>query len=456
MSIEKNDSGLLMCLIIFVAVFCMILTGTISLSLTQTIILAYVYTIIFVLAVLMSKRVNALSAGMMILYYSLIEGIGIPLAFIFSRAYALEQINRSLYFYGHYLDRYVALTLLSVSVMLIGIMIFGRRDIDSYVEMKTDAFEVLHKKIFFVIGFVALCFFAMFMFLNLLTGNIIFGDYGAYKEWSGTRIRNYSQICFWISSVLICACGSKKQIGMSLVIFFIPAVILFLSGNRNDVFFPLLIGIGLYSLRYKKVPTTILVASIITVFIFGPLVVQLRNGGAVSIDSVFQNISEGVAESFYELGGELHAVSNMFTWLEGGESYALGATVVIGLGASLFGKIFPSIVAYFEASRFYIPERVPSLGFTISAEVFYNFSIIGVIIIFFIIGSFIGKSESKVHNLNGVIWYGFFMLWMLILTRNSFGYSVVYLKVFIVLFILERIVFSCICKRKILKRKKCL
>lgn len=437
--INRKDTKWLICHILLSTFFVLILVDAIDITRINIFYIAYIYTIFFAFTIYYATKIKPFTAGMMIVYYIFIQGTGIPFANLFVPEYVAEQLNRSLYFSGKYMDNYISLILLSVSCILIGIILFGTQDKPIEIEEKIG--DLYHKKIFFLLGLISLCFFACYMVFSFITGQIVIGDYAAYKAWSGTVLRNYSQICFWISSVFICASGNRKQIFSCFLIYLFPAAIMLMSGNRNDVLFPLLIGLGIYYLRYKRIPRILFVIIFVVVFMAGPVIIHLRNGGNVTFSDMFINIRNSIGESLFELGAQLHAVSNMFSWLERGEDYALGATFFLGFLASILRRIFPSIVTYYETSRYYILDRVPSLGFSISAEVFFNFSVIGVIVIFILLGKIMGKYEGKIDNLNKLIWYGFFMLWLLILVRNSFGYSLVYFKVFIVLFLFERITY---------------
>ena len=373
---------------------------------------------------------------MMVLYYTFIQGVGISIAYFLDPRYTVDQVMRAKFFYGEYVDKYIALMLLAVSIAMIATIINTRnvREEKKYQE----SLQTYISKVFFFLGILLLLFFTVFMVINLVTGNVVIGNYESYKRWANSNvIRNYSQIGYWIASIFICACGTKKQIGISFFIFLIPSVILVVAGNRNDIMFPLLIGLGLYYLRFKKVPKSIIILILVFIFIMFPLIIQLRNGvitqntGATLIYSSFIT---RIAETFFELGGQLHAVSNMFEWLNNGESKAYGLTYIYGFMASLFGALIPEIRVFFEGSRYYLSERLPSLGFAMSAEVYFNFGILGVIIVYWLIGMYISKYETRERTEKELIKYGFVMLWLLILVRNSFGYSLVYAKVFVVLY----------------------
>lgn len=439
-SIQKRDVMFLLFLSIFSIFFILILANVISLTYRDAFVCCYIYTMMFALVITFCPSIPKISVGMMVIYYTFIQATGIPIAYLFAPEYTTEQLSRSKYFNGTCMDKYAALSLLAVSVSLIAVIIRSRKkpketqQREENTEVCKQSFE---QRVFFYIGFALLSFFALFMIMSMLTGNIVFGDYGVYKSWANTSgVRNYSQIGYWLASVFICVGGTKKQIRLSSVIFLMPSTILVLSGNRNDILFPLLIGIGIYYMRYKKLPISVLIASAVFVLYISPLIIQLRRG----LETISTGVFESIGESCYELGGQLHAVSQMFSWLENGEEYAYGLTYLYGFLGSLFGNLIPEIRAYFSSSRYFIGARVPNLGFAMTAEVYFNFGVIGLLILYFLLGSYIARRENRNRNTVQFIVYGFTMLWLIILVRNAFAYSFVYAKVFIVLFLIAYVI----------------
>lgn len=438
--IRNKDIPVVVFSMLFEVLFILMASKTIILPPTTTYYISYLYAVYFFAVIISSKNIKWLTAGMMVVYYTFILGAGIPFAHIFAPEYTNVQLSRSLYYHGQYLSQYISLCFLSTTTILIALIIFGNEM--EYSSMQDDDVESVYQKSFYYVGLAALVFFAFYIFFNYARGNIVFGDYAAYKDWAGNGIRNYSQMAFWISSVFICSCGNKKNIAIGLFVYLIPASIMFLAGNRNDVLFPLLIGIGLYFLRYHEIPKKLILGMILVVLLGGPLIVQLRRGFTVEFSSIFSDIGQSLGESFFELGGQLHSVSNMFSWLESGEGYAFGATYLLGFFSSLLGSFVPSITQYYQSTRFYLPPRIKGLGFSMSAELYFNFSVIGVLLVYFFIGKFIAKREKKINNINSLLWYGFIMLLLLILARNTFNHSLVYLKIYIVMYLCARLLSS--------------
>lgn len=61
-------------------------------------------------------------------------------------------------------------------------------------------------------------------------------------------------------------------------------------------------------MRYKEMPKLLLAGITFVIFIMGPFIIQLRNGGALDFSGLLSNISESIGDTLFELGGELHAV----------------------------------------------------------------------------------------------------------------------------------------------------
>ena len=420
--------------IIFILLFVMILQSIISLDLFQTFKMTYIYTAYFILFFLWLDKSRRFSLNMVVIYYMFFQAAGLPLAYVVNPEYTLLRLNRSKMFYGLYIDRYIALSLLALTCIIL-VFIFSKNSKKYSYEIDFNNIEK-RTNVYYEIGMTLLLLFTIYMSFNYIVGNIPIGNYESYKNWANSsRIRNYLQIGYWISSILICSTTTKKKIGIATIIFLIPSTILFLAGNRNDVLFPLLIGFGIYVYRFRKVPKFVLIIIIITLLVISPMIVSLRNGAIT-----FQSVSDNIAISLAELGSQLTAVSHMFTWLDAGEDYAWGLTYLYGAIGALFGPIFSELRPLIEDSRYWISGRVSTLGFAMSAEVYFNFGLIGLLLTYCLVGYYFVKNENKKRNVDELIIYGAIIFYLLFLVRNSFGYSIAYAVIFVVVYLFEKII----------------
>lgn len=427
--------------LLFVILSILVLVSFINLSMTQSFVLAYVFLSFFALFVHLNKRINRLSMGMMVLYYTVIQGIGIPLAHLLDSEYVYIYLNRAKVFYGNYMDKYVALTVLAVSVVIFSIAIsYNKRQKNGLYHVQEQMFGESIKAIdncYYEVGAFFVTAFALYMVINLIMGNIPLHNYLDYKLWSDNQMRNYLQILYWIGIVLICSAGSKKNIIRASIIAIIPAFILIITGNRNDVIIPLTIGVGLYVYRFLKLPKLLISAIIVFILIISPTIASSRGNGVTF--KIEDSILTTMAGSLCELGGQLTPISNMFSWLEQGESYAYGMTFVYSSAAYIFGMVLPEFRQAYYASQYALSARLPTLAFTMSGELYFNFGIIGVIIAYFFLGKSMIRVESYRGDVDYLVKHGFFMFLMMFLVRNQVEFSLVYVIIFYIIYFTEKL-----------------
>ncbi len=419
--------------ILFSGYSILILSSIIKLELNNTLVYSYIffgYTVIFIC---ISKSFKNFSLGAIVFYYMSVLSFGFPLAFIFDYDLAFQRLMREKFFYGVYFDKYIALSVLALNSFIIGNVV----RIDSLAFQGNIIKHKEKKDFYYPLGLTFISLYAFYLFINWVAGNIPTA-YLEFKEWSSTQLHNYLKMLFWFGSIFVMASSTKKQIGVAIIVFIVPATILAITGNRNDLLYPLLIGIGMYVYRFKKIPKTPIIIAGLFIFIISPIIATTRSTG-VNLDSTLE-IANLIAMSLMELGGQIASVSSMFYWLENGENFALGGTYLFATIALLFGFINPNIRDLYFLSRFSIETRLPTLAFTMSAEVYYNFSFIGVIVIYILVGYFLRKYDKAYITSDKLVVFAFFALILLHLVRNQFYFSAVYFIVFLLIYIFEKLI----------------
>lgn len=410
-----------------------ILSSKYRLDFIESIYLIYIFLIIIFIYTIFDSSLRKITPGNIVFYYSLVTFFGVGIAYILDNYTVLQYINRSKALYGVYIDKYFALGIISISSFLLGKIIYYKKK--NLNKIKQNIYK--ENNTFLKLGFLFLILFTIYMGVNFLLGKIPINNYLAYKSWAGNQVRNYLQILYWFGCVLIVCNGKKKDIAIAFIIFLIPSSILMLTGNRNDVLYPLLISLGIYKIRFKEIPKILVIMVLIIVFVISPMIAETRSDG-VSI-SVNSNILTNISSSFLELGSQFIPVSNMFMWLEQGESYAYGGTFIYGTLAFLFGLIDNNIRTLYFSSRYCISRRLPALAFSMAGEMFFNFGAIGVIIIYFLLGRYIAIKENSTFNSYKLMIYSFTMFLFLHLVRNQFEFTISYVIIIIIIIIVKKI-----------------
>jgi oligosaccharide repeat unit polymerase len=442
--IEKRPISFLMNYIvtsiglIFNMISLIILYSQNHITLSHSFILSYSFTVYVIIYLLTIKKISYKSTGMFVIYYMLIQTVGIPFAYLFDIDIADKFLMRDKLLYGKYLDKYVAISIISITSIFVGISFANSKTIKMNTENKKKIEE--EKNYYYIIGSILISLFSIFMLYNLVAGNISLSNHDSYTKWAlGSRGRNYLQFGYWFGSIFVIASCKKKQLIIPLLIFSLPSIILIITGNRNDVLFPLIIGLGIYIYRFKSVPKLLILLLLFFILFISPIIAATRATG-IDISSNNSSFLELAASSFSELGSQLTPVSYMFTWLSMGESYAFGGTYFFGSLAELFGVINPVFREDYSNSRFDLTTRLPDLGFSMSGEVFYNFGTIGLIFIYLLIGIYIAKKESNLMDTDRLVRYSFTCFTLLFLVRNAFSSYISIIVIFYLLYFLEKLI----------------
>ncbi|NUH86501.1 oligosaccharide repeat unit polymerase [Bacillus firmus] len=418
----------------------LILSSVIRLSLEQTLWFNYSFLFYFIIFLIFSKKVNHFGLGAMVLYYIAAISFGYPIAFLIEPNITSDRLIRSKNLYGVYFDKYIALSILALSSYILG----------QFVRIRSD--RSLTKQVFnlqgnsgleldnstnyyYQFGCTLIWLYSIYMGVSWITGNIP-TEYLSYKEWSGNQVQNYLKIFYWFGTIFVMSSATKKQIIKISFIFLIPTIILLATGNRNDVLYPVLIGIGIYVHRFKKVPIKLLISTLIFLLFVSPIIASTRSTG-INLETDY-SIAELMANGIMELGGQIPSVSNMFSWIENGESFAFGGTYFFATIALFFGSINPQLRELYFLSRYSIESRLPTLAFTMSAELYYNFASVGVILFYFMISSYVRRKDKLTLSTNDLVRYSFNMFLLLHLVRNQFYFSAIYIVLFYLLYFLEK------------------
>ena len=368
-----------------------------------------------------------------------VESIGIPLCYYLNPDFYDLRINRTKMFYGDYLSSYVFLSSIAIIVLLLSLLFFAhdnKERIDTETEQENASATQNEKNYYYIIGLILLIMYAIFTFYGAVTGKLALFDYSLYKT-SGSRLGNYLERGYWFATIFVCGAGSKRQILKALPFFAVSSIILVLAGNRNDVYYPFLIGLGMYYMRFKSIPYLFWSILFILVFFASPLIILYRNQQDITLD-MFSPISL-LGESFFELGGQLTAVSHMFTWLESGSGFAYGMTYLLGIAGSLIYPLHLPILEVITNSEYWIGSKITAIGFAMFAELYYNFGFVGMILSYVAIGYIISDQNYSKSNLDKMILKSYICLWILFLIRNSFAFSFVYFMMFLSLYFFEKL-----------------
>lgn len=220
-----------------------------------------------------------------------------------------------------------------------------------------------------------------------------------------------------IGITFIIATGSARQIRRWIVFFIVPAILLAIAGNRGEILYAAAAVVGILGRRGFSPRLRTIVALLVVFFVLIPFIRQIRNTPFAERD--LGNVSINLTDPFMELGFQIRPLILTINWIENGEELAYGNTYYIPV-QRLFGLVIPFMERIpLEGSRFNIPERTPTLGYSVIAEAYFNFAQVGVIVILGAIGAFLSY-VNRTATTQSLAYFGAIVAVLINNQRNSF------------------------------------
>lgn len=380
----------------------------------------------FLLNTVVLGSLEPLAPAAMVFYYLWIIGFGTSVAaWLDSETRSVTRVTDNEFYVT-----YLALSLVSVAAFNVGVSIRTQHLRGAHLSPAGESIEpsrAQHARQSRVanMGIGLIVLFAIYLLIAYASGNIP-STYTAFKDWSGTRLFNYLRYGFWFGAIFVGAAGIRRKATIGLLVGLIPGAILVMTGNRNDVLYPLLVGAGVYFFGRKERPWVLAVLLVVAILNFAPAISLSREGDidAASGTSVRDRFLAALAE----FGGQGRPVTEMFSWVNHGEGLALGGTYLVPTLVGLLGWVDPSLREWLVGSRFYLESRLPGLGFSMPGELYFNFGWLGVAVGYGLVGGALVTLEDRARTVDSRLIYGFTTLSLLHMQRNSFGlYGVVIL-----------------------------
>ena len=219
----------------------------------------------------------------------------------------------------------------------------------------------------------------------------LIGSYQSYRE--STAINSSPFIWLIVGSGLSCLAASPpsriRRIGFML---FVPmATSALLLGVRGSVLYTVLVVVAIAA-RTGKPPqalSTILLAIVILFTIAGIRELRIAGAGSGAID-----LQPGSAfDSIAELGSTLRPVGESVIWHDQGDGELHGASYFAPFDrelCTLSGSICTPAQDDPRVLNEVVKSRVGSIGFSVTAEAYVNFGVLGVVCVASIVGSLMG------------------------------------------------------------------
>lgn len=358
--------------------------------------------------------------GLLFVYliYLFLSCLSIPLVELFVEEPLKELSVTTSWYYSLYSEKSILISFIFVVVFCLYASLFtSKKRVEWHNALSLKDTQSTK---YFVFGCTLIFLFFIFLSYQFATGNLpIFSSYGDYFS-RLTNIPFYSNFIFIysIGIISLLASTSAKNLKYSFLIIMIPGLLLLITGNRGELMYPLLAGIGILLVRGLKINIKLVLSLGIVFFIIIPLVGEVRNMD--SLDEV-NELSISPADPFITIGYTLRPLVFTVEWIENGEEYLYGESFIVPVQRGIANNI-PGVEAIsYEGKSYNYRDRLPTMGYSIIAESYHNFGVISSFIIVPLIIVLLLFGE-KSNTINRLIISGGIAAILINNVRNAFSY----------------------------------
>ncbi|WP_436878954.1 O-antigen polysaccharide polymerase Wzy [Mammaliicoccus sciuri] len=235
---------------------------------------------------------------------------------------------------------------------------------------------------FYYAGITLIVLFTLQFLYYILSGKI---DINTYQDY----VSSIQELKFYSFGVSIFSIGiafsfancNLKNMKFLIIILSIPVFMFLMTGNRGEVFYPLLSAIGVLIVRNFKIKKWMYALGFFTLFLLIPLIKVTRNLSTSNI----KDLDIKWYSSLVEIGYTLRPLGFTVDWIQNGEKFAYGESYFAPFQRMLSNFIPGMEKIDYMLEGYGFRYRLPGMGYSVVAEGYYNGGLVGVIIIMFII-----------------------------------------------------------------------
>ena len=409
---------LLICFFVFVSQI--IFPG--SISVTGLSILALVATIAQILV--LATNTTIYNSGLLMIFYlytALVHN-GFVIAHLFDPSYSTFQSARSMSFLQnqYYPEAIVIANIIICCFVFSADLIVGE---PSYYEKGnySNVQEYEGDKWVDIVGIGALLFGTIYLGYLVLTGGLWLAGYiNSLAFVENNTFYAHTVVITSLAMALLMSTGSRNGVRIGLALFAVDAVLHFSIGNRGEVMYAAVVCFALYSIRYKKIRLKHILLAGLGIVILIPLV---RVSRELRIDAYTFNPFKSFLDVLCEEGIEISPFTYIVQYVQSGHNHVWGMTYISGFQDFIMRR-FGSTGSFLQ-EQYVIRSIMPfdGMGFTMAAELYYNFTTVGAALIYIVFAQLIKKLDSEFYydrlSETKRIFLAMLMVEMINLTRND-------------------------------------
>lgn len=375
--------------------------------------------------------------------YLYLTHMGIGLLDVFMDDPLQNSIFRTDWYYSNLRDFALFYSGLALLFFIVGVLISNI--FKTNVTLNQQGANLSMKKrgssLIYKLGVTFSVYFALYLLFGFISGNLpLWGTYQQYFN----AIGNYP---FYSTSIFLYSLGisfiisnmQKDRIRFSVVIILLPAILLLITGNRGEILYPLTASLGTLIVRGVKLNKRLVLVILLSFFIVIPLVKEARN-----LDNYesLSSINFGFEAPITEIGFTLRTLIYTQEWkIYDNEEYGYGISYLIPLQRGVSNFLIGIDKMAYEGKSYNFRERLPTMGYSVISESFFNFGNFGVIVLL-IIGISLGYIADNSRNFYFLSFSSGLTAILINNIRNAFsfvpGQIVMLLAIILVCYLIEK------------------
>ena len=420
--------------IVFIYIFLIIIYNQNVRNLSPAIFNIYSIESILISIYFLIKKKH-ITPSIVIILYTIVSQFGWIIVLSILNANNIPEfqffLERKMGIYYEYLYKALFISMTAFILFIIGDLIFiPKKNNQIYLRNKS----LSKNKVLYKLYLINIYLFGGLLVYYFLKGELsIDMSYGEVKSILSTKtMLNYSKYLFYISLVGFFILSSKEQLKKHIIVIGLITYLLLATGNRNDILYPLAIAVSARVLYYYIKSILIIFIAILVIVVISPIISLTRNSQDKNPISALVEIR--YYDSLIEMGQQIFPTAIAMKKVKD-NGYYKGLTYIMPTTAILsFNTIYST--DRFNDSEINVTniiheEGYRGLGFSMIAEIYLNFGLFGMIVIFPLLGYLSNKYEN-ITNTNTFIIYSQIAIMFMILARNSMQYNIIII-IFIVL-----------------------
>lgn len=432
--------------IVLLLLLCFVLINGGTINYTALSIIILVLSIAEIVVLIFNDNVYSTGLTMIFFLYTLMVHNGFVIAYLFDKNYISFQSSLSMAFvHNMYYNKAIIISNIVIGAFVISTEIKKtnalKYRINSPVQQEVNDKGNIIANIVGLTGLIAGGIYLVYLVVS--NGLWLAGYFSTLAALEDNSIYGFVVVITSLCISLLIVCGTKKGIRFGLIVYLVISILHFSMGNRGEVMYAAVVCFALYSIRFKSIKLKHVIIIGLVVVILIPLVRITRE---LRLDVITLNPFSSFLDVLCEEGIEISPFTYTVQCVEKQYGHAYGLTYLndfLDFICRRFGIDSPLAV-----EKNIIKEIMPysGMGYSMVAELYYNFGIVFASIIYVILAQIMKKIDMDIYfgyiTERKKIFYSMLMVEMINLTRNDATTLPLYLTFTILIYLTYTILLS--------------